>query len=243
MLYNMKSLIDNKIQAIDGEIGKLDDFYFDDRSGGIRYMVVDTANWIEGKKVLLSPVVIQKPDMANKYIMVKLTKDQIRNSPDIDTKKPVSRQHDTEFPDYYQWPIYGMSVLSTPIIANDEITQTKNDTEKSPEDPHLRSADEVFGYGISALDGDIGHVEDMIVDDDAWTINYWVVKTKNWLPGKKVLISPQWINLISWEDEKVFVDMTVDSIKNSPEYDPSKPLQLEYEAELNNYYGRSRTNS
>jgi hypothetical protein len=107
----------------------------------------------------------------------------------------------------------------------------------------LRSTDEVFGYNISALDGDIGHIDDMIVDDDTWTIHFWVVKTKSFLPGKKVLISPQYINYISWEDEKVFVDMTVDSIKNSPEYDPSRPVELEYETQLNNYYGRSRMKS
>lgn len=239
MLYNFKSLIGCHIQAIDGEIGKLDDFYFDDRTGGIRYIVVDTANWIEGKKVLLSPVVIQRPDLSNKSIMVKLTKDQILNSPDIDTKKPVSLQQQTEFPDY-EWPIYGMSVLTTPILANDEISQSSESIKSSSDDPHLRSADEVEDYDISALDGDIGHVEDIIVDEETWTIHFWVVKTKNWLPGKKVLISPKWINLISWEDEKVFVDMTVETIKNSPEYDPSRPFELEYETELNNYYGRSR---
>lgn len=239
MLYNAKNLIDSKIKAIDGEIGKLDDFYFDDRSWGIRYMVVDTAKWIEGKKVLLSPVVIEKPDLSNKFIVAKLSKDQIENSPDIDTRRPVSRQHETDYPDYYNWPIYGQSVLATPIIAADE---SRNDRMRSPDDPHLRSADEVMGYNISALDGEIGHVDDMIIDDDTWTIHFWVVKTRNWLPGKKVLISPQFINLISWEDEKVFIDMTIDTIKNSPEYDPAQPLKLEYEEELNNYYGRSRMN-
>lgn len=239
MLHNLKSLIGCNIHAIDGEIGKVDDFYFDDRSGSIRYLIVDTTNWIEGAKVLLSPVVIQQPDVLNRYITVKLTQNQIRNSPDIDTKKPVSRQNVIEFPDYYQWPIYGMSVLSAPML-NDQMAP-QADSLKGNDDPHLRSAEDVEGYNISALDGEIGHVDDMIIDDETWMIHYWVVKTKNWLPGKKVLISPQWINLISWEDKKVFVDMTVDSIKKSPGYDPSKPLQMEYETELNNYYGRSRT--
>lgn len=239
MLYNAKNLIDNKIQAIDGDLGKLDDFYFDDRSWNIRYMIVDTGKWIEGRKVLLSPLVIQNPDLSNKYITVNLTKEQIKNSPDIDTKRPVSVQHESE----YSWPTYGIGALETPLMINQEHLHQSNDTMMRSDDPHLRSTDEVFGYNISALDGDIGHIDDMIIDDDTWTIHFWVVKTKNLLPGKRVLISPQYINLISWEDEKVFVDMTVDSIKNSPEYDPSRPVELEYETELNNYYGRTRMKS
>lgn len=241
MLYNVKSLFESKIQAIDGEIGKVDDLYFDDNSWGIRYMVVDTAKWIEGKKVLLSPVVVEKPDVANKKIIVKLTKEQIRNSPDIETRKPVSKQFETEFPDYYQWPVYGMSVLTTPIISDDQ--KTRENSVKYPEDPHLRSAEEVIGYNIGTLDGEVGHVEDMILDDETWSVHFWIVKTRNWLPGKRVLISPHWINKISWIDKKVFVDMTTETIKNSPEFDSSKPLQIEYESELNNYYGRTRMNS
>lgn len=237
MLYNLRSLLDSKIHATDGEIENLDDFYFDDRSWSIRYLVIDAGNWITDKKVLISPVVIQTPDIRNKLLTVNLTKEQIRNSPDIDTKKPVSRQHELN---PYQWPVYGMTAIVPPLISNERISQMETKDERIPDDPHLRSADEVIDYNISALDGDIGHVEDMIVDDDAWTIHFWVVKTRNWLPGKKVLISPLGINLISWEDQKVYVDMTVESIKNSPEYDPSKPLQLEYEEELNNYYGRTR---
>jgi uncharacterized protein YrrD len=238
MLYNAKNILDNKIQAIDGEIGNLDDFYFDDQSWGIRYMVIDTGNWIEGQKVLISPVVIQNPDISNKYIMVNLNKDQIRNSPDIDTKRPVSQQHEAD----YIWPAYGIGSIAPLMIDPGPISENK-ESFRSSDDPHLRSADEVFGYDISALDGEIGHIDDMIIDDDTWNIHFWVVKTKNWLPGKKVLISPKWITKISWEDKKVFVDATVDSIKNSPEYDPSRPLELEYESELNSYYGRTRINN
>lgn len=234
MLYNMKSLVDCKINAIDGDIGKLDDFYFDDRTWAIRYLVVDTSNWTKGRQVLLSPVVIRKPDMSKKIIMVKLTKDQIKNSSDINTKKPGYRQNESEA----YWPVYGMNVLTTSFL-NQETIPEKSTSKEGQSDPHLRSSEEISGYNISAVNGEIGKVEDMIVDDEAWTIHYWVVKTKTWLPGKKVLISPHWINLISWEDNKVYVDMTIESIKNSPEYDPSKPIYLEYEEELNTYYGRA----
>lgn len=236
MLYSLKSLVDCKIQAIDGELGKMDEFYFDDRTWVIRYMIVDTSNWTTGKKVLLSPLVIQQPDIANKQIIVRLTKNQIQDSPDIDTQKPLARQNTGDISDADYWPAYGMTTLPpTMIPVNENIP--KEDT--GYKDPHLRSSDEVIGYNISALDGEFGHIDDIIIDDDSWTIEYWIIKTKNWLPGKKVLISPQSINSISWEDEKVYVDMTTDSIKNSPEYGPSKPIYLEHEEEWNSEYGRA----
>ncbi len=237
MIYNIKSLIDNRIQAIDGEIGELDDIYFDDISWVVRYLVVETGNWLEGRKVLLSPVVIKKPNVSDKFVVVSLTKDQIIYSPEIDTKKPVSRQHESNLPN--QWPIYGLIPLASPYILNEETIQNKTDPMNSSNDPHLRSADEVMEYEISALDGDIGYVEDMIIDEDTWSILFLVVKTKNWLPGKKVLISPKNINYISWEDDKVYVDMTVDSIKNNPEYDSSKPIHQQYAEELNHFFGQT----
>lgn len=231
MLYNAKNLIDQKIQAMDGNLGNLDDFYFDDRTWVVRYLVVDTGNWFEGRQVLLSPVVVQNPDMLSRNLMVNLTRDQIRNSPDIDTRRPVSRQNEAEF----VWPSYGIGVLESPLMI-DPGPQNKN----TADDPHLRSSEEITGYNISAIDGEIGHIDDMIVDDDTWSIRYWIVKTKNWLPGKKVLIPPQWIQLISWDDKKVYVDSTVDSVKNSPEYDPTRPYEPNYELELNSYFERLR---
>lgn len=240
MLYNLKSLVDCKIQAIDGELGKMDEFYFDDRTWVIRYMIVDTSNWISGKRVLLSPTVIQQPDMANKQILVRLTKNQIQDSPDIDTKRLVSHQTSHDFSDVDYWPAYGMATLPPPIVP---VIGNLPKEDSGYTDPHLRSTDDVIGYNISALDGELGHIDDIIINDDSWTIQYWIVKTKNWLPGKKVLISPQSINDISWEDEKVYVDMTTDSIKNSPEYDPSKPIYMEHhEEEWTVNYSRAGSN-
>ena len=86
------------------------------------------------------------------------------------------------------------------------------------------------GYHISATDGDIGHVEDFLVDEATWAIRYMVVDTSNWWSGKKVLVSPEWIAGVDWNDSAVDVEMTREQIKNSPEYDPSAPLQRDYES-------------
>ena len=65
------------------------------------------------------------------------------------------------------------------------------DSRRNDDDPHLRSIEAVTGYHIHASDGEIGHVEDFLIEDADWSIRYLVVDTKNWWPGKKVLISPR----------------------------------------------------
>jgi len=109
------------------------------------------------------------------------------------------------------------------------------------EDPHLRSTTMVKGYHIHAKDGEIGHVEDFIVDDDQWNLCFFIVDTHNWLPGRKVLITPRWINHIDWHESKVFIDLSQESIKNSPELDSIQPISKDYETKLFNYYeGQSK---
>ena len=106
------------------------------------------------------------------------------------------------------------------------------------EDRHLRSTQEVTGYYIGATDGEIGHVEDFIIDDESWSIRYIVVDTRNWWPGKKVLASPEWIEKVSWADSTVYVELTRAAIKSAPEYDASSPIDRDYEDRLHTHYGR-----
>jgi uncharacterized protein YrrD len=245
MLNTLNTLIGYKIHATDGDLGKIEDFYFDDQMWVIRYMVVNTGRWLSGREVLISSSVMGKSNKEAKIFTVDLSTDMVQKSPDTDTKKPVSRQHEAELLAYYQWPIYwredlfnqgiyGMSPLYPPVVPRVD-TEQKESLPKE-EDPHLRSTKEVTGYHIQSLNDEIGHVEDFIVDEDSWSIHYLVIKTQNWLPSKKVLISPKWIKEISWENQKVFVILTSEAIKNSPEYDPSKSISANYEEILHAHY-------
>jgi hypothetical protein len=110
--------------------------------------------------------------------------------------------------------------------------------EEQDRDPHLRSTKEVIGYHIQAVDGEIGHVEDLIVDDEEWFLRYLVVDTRNWLPGKAVLVAPGWAKRVDWVKRKVHVDLPQEAIRDSPEFDPSRPVNREYEVRLYDYYGR-----
>ena len=107
-------------------------------------------------------------------------------------------------------------------------------------DPSLRSARDVTGYYIAARDGDIGHVDDFLVDDRAWAIRYLIVDTRNWWPGKKVALSPEWIKTVSWTDSRVHVDLQREEIKAAPEYDASRPFEREDETRLFEHYDRRK---
>jgi len=219
-------LVGCTVRAKDGGIGRVEEFYFDNHKWIIRYMVVDTGRWLQGRQVLISTAALKRPEWKSRAFPVNLTKQQVRNSPSIDTDKPVSRQHEAELHGYYNWPIYWGLGLSAP-------------TEKLA-DPNLRSTRQVTGYHIQAMDGEIGHVQDFIVDDETWAIRYVVVNTQNWLPGKKVLVSPAWIRRVSWDKSKVFVGLSREPVKNSPGFDPSKPVSRGYEERLFDHYGRSK---
>jgi len=240
MKRQIESLTGFTIGGTDGEVGKVKDFYFDDKSWTIRYLIVETGSWLSGRKVLLSPQAVTKTDWEQETFEVNLTMEQIKNSPLIDTDRPVSRQHEMALYSYYPWGGYywgdgiGLSGMgmSYPVSLNPAAVRDTSD-----DDVHLRSTDKVTGYNIKATDGEIGDVEDFIIDDSTWKIDFMLVDTGNWFPGKKVLISPKWIKEVSWENSTVIVNASEEQVKNSPEYHPSQQLSESYEANLQNYYG------
>jgi hypothetical protein len=242
MLRNVNGILNYVLLAEDGEIGRCKDFLFDDEKWTIRYMVADTRKWLPGRKVLISPISLGEPDWSSHRFKVELTRRQIKDSPLLDEDGPVSRQYENLFSRYYgaspYWGgtnIWGSS--PSPFLLRVQQDRLATDFE-GPEKNHLRSVKEVIGYHIQATDGDIGHVEDFVVDDEVWALRYVVVDTRNWLPGRKVLVSPQWIAAVNWAEEKLKVDLTTDSIKNSPEYDILAPIDRDYEHALYDYYGR-----
>lgn len=245
MLRSTKELRGYTIRAIDGDIGKVHEFYFDDLAWIVRYLVVDTGKWLPGRKVLLWPGVLGQPDWETQSLPVGLTKEQVEYSPVIGTDEPVSRQMEVDLHTYYGWTPYwrgGLPVFGLRAAAAAEMivpsAEEKDKTEEKEADPHLRSTREVIGYHIQARDGEIGHVEDFVVDDEAWFIRYLVIDTRNWLPGRKVLVAPAWAEQVSWVERKVHVDLGHETIKNGPEFNPSMPVNREYEVRLYDYYGR-----
>jgi hypothetical protein len=224
-------------------------FYFDDETWAIRYLTVDTGGWLGGRIVLISPISVIHTDWQAERLDVSLTQKQVENSPEINTQLPVSRQHEAAYFGYYGYPYYwGGPFLWGPEFYPSDTTVSEcafteaaaNAIDKESADSHLRSSDAVTGYSIAATDGEIGHVDGFVVDDKAWAIRYIEVATRNWWPGKKVLVSPSWIERVSWADSKVYVGLSREAIRRGPKYEESTVVSREYEERLYSHYGLPR---
>ena len=221
MLHKAKTLKGYKLHSLDGEIGKVEEFYFDDHHWTIRYLVADTGNWLTGRQVLISPHALGAVNKEEQYISVNLTKKQIEDSPSLDSDKPVSRQFEESYYEYYGWPTYWSGPYHVGTLSL-HYAQPRR-AEKIQQgwkawDSHLRSTHDVSGHYIQATDGEIGHVDDFIIDEETWAIRYLIIDTRNLWPGKKVLISPRWIERVSWDESNVFVNVLREAIKQAPEY-------------------------
>jgi sporulation protein YlmC with PRC-barrel domain len=237
----MKSLKDYKLNSLDGEIGKVEEFYFDDKHWTIRYLVADTGNWMTSREVLISPHALAEVNKEERFIAVDLTKKQIEQSPSLSSHKPVSRQYEESYYAYYGWPAYWDGPFmwgAYPYITRDHEKMKKTEQPKKQWDPCLRSTRDVTGHHIQAADGEVGHVADFIVDDETWTIRYLVVATKNWWPGKQVMVSSRWIKRVDWIQSKVYVDLSREDIMKSPAYTAESVLTRDYETGLHKHYNR-----
>ena len=232
MLDKARTLVGYKLQSLDGEIGTVKDFYFDDHYWTIRYLVADTGEWLVSRQVLISPHSLAGVDSDQGSIAVKLTKDQIEHSPSLNRDKPVSRQFERAYFGFYGLPVYFGFEPDRIKAGNSAQTRKKRG------DPDLRSTHDVSGHHVEASDGEIGHVEDFLIDDETWVIRYLIVDTKDWLPGKRVLISPKWIERVSWSEKQVVVDLTREAIQQAPEYTDSPPLTRDQEIALHRHYKR-----
>lgn len=258
MLRSAKEMEGYAVSATDGVIGHVKDFYLDDAKWVVRYLVVDTGGWLSSRKVLVSPIAVGTPDREQRLLPVSISREQVRNSPDIDTEQPVSRQHEIEYSAYYAYPYYwdgggywGGEMFPNLMMPgygglwNSQASSGQQQREmaqieaarREQADPHLRSCNAIVGYHIHASDGDIGHVAGMLLDEQTWAVRYLIVDTSNWWLGHQVLIAPQWFEDVNWLDKKVTVSMTRQAIKDAPVYVSQATLNREAEDRLYNHYG------
>jgi hypothetical protein len=226
MLQSIKQLYGDKLGASDGDIGHVKDFYFDDQNWAVRYLIADTGSWLPGRQVLISPHAFGSLHQTGKVLRVNLTRKQIENSPPIESHKPVSRQYEEEYHRYYGWPYYwqgdglwgmsGFPILELPPKPLPSEPAAENGRHHEPTEAHLRSTQAVNGYHLQASDGTIGHVCDFMMDDQSWAIRQLVIKTGHRFSGKEVQIPTRTVDLISWDESKVFVNLTKEAVEQSP---------------------------
>lgn len=248
MLRPLRDIIDFSIHATDGDLGHCTDVLVDDESWLVRYLVVKTGRWLPGRRVVVPPVFLDQPDWDGHRLPVRLTKKQIEDGPPLDEHAPLSRQYEVTYHEHYALPFYWLaeSRLETYPDAQGVLHPVPDEpaaelaAAANEEQGHLRSAREMVGYRVFTADGEVGHIEDFSLDEEAWALRYLVVDTGAWLPGRKVLLSTRWVSSVRWTDRAVHLTLLgTETIKHSPLYDPSQGITRGYEQLLHDHYQQS----
>lgn len=246
MLRRFKRIKGHAIRARDGDIGHVHDVLFDDHVWNVRYVVVDTGTWLPGRLVIIPPRELNGLDTEDRALEVELTREQIQDSPPIEADQPITRQKAEATSAYFGWPAFWHSTLpegptaGLPLrpIPSPALNPAVFEETQRHGDLHLRSTREVVGYHVSTIDGTMGHIEDLVVSLEDWFIRYVVVDTANWWPGRKVVLPPEWISDISWDERKVRFALSKEAIGAAPEFDPWNPISSDDEQRLQHHYGQ-----
>ena len=238
MLRSVKSLHGYVVRGTDADLGALADFLVDVRTWQFRYLEVDAGHWFENRRVLVSLHALRQPEWMNRVLPVGVSKQQLTDSPALASDADLSPVHLEKLSTVFGWPLAAMGFMSDGASEAAAAAVAAEPVEAGAGTAWLRGSREVLHYHVAATDGDIGHVDDLIVDDEHWTIRYVVVNTHNWLFGRKVLVAPSWFARVNWQDRKAFAGLTREAIRLSPHYDPATPVNRDYEGRLFDYYGR-----
>jgi uncharacterized protein YrrD len=243
----LHDIIGMRIHATDGILGHVRDVYFENGQWLIRYFEIDTSHWLLDRHVLLAPTAVQSLDWEHGRVHVALTREQVRNSPDIDSHKPVSRQHQAQLHEYFQWPFQSSDGVWRGEELAAELHKLMIETrgqevpvplpEQTKDDPHLWSARALSHYGLQGTDGDLGRVDDFLVYPDAWTIRHIVIATGSPLQARACLVPVDRITRISWDAKRIRVAMGRKTIGGLPRFAASQPLTQD---ELDRLAGTNR---
>ena len=260
MLFAVSGLIGCPVQASDGEVGAVKDFLFDDKTWKIRWMAVDASRLaarpppgVHSSVSDCSAGAAAKAHATDDELSgetlaltVNLTKAQIAAGPHAHEHDPVTRDMEALLYDYYAWdPYWGASHFGGAALPNaesqivDDAARREADAEIPPLDgaDHLHSVAEFKGYYVHAVDGDIGHVENLLADDANWEIRYLVIATRNWWPGKVVQLSPYAVKDIDWFGEHVNMNVSRDQVRSAPAWDPLAMADEVSEDQLHRHFG------
>jgi sporulation protein YlmC with PRC-barrel domain len=234
-IFALSALKGFDIVGSDGRIGKVKDFLFLDDRWKVRWLVVDIGGWLSGRKALIHPSAIADMDYTLQEARVPLTRQQVEGSPDIRTDEKLSNALEARLFAHYGWdPDWGRSLFAG---IRDAPPALPGAVGESVDDPHLRSFEAIKGYRLRATDGEIGNVENFLIDRDGWNIRYLIVGTGKWWFGKEVLLAPYAVAAIDWLNREILLNVTGEQVKSSPPWDPLKFVDAEYGGRLHQHYG------
>jgi sporulation protein YlmC with PRC-barrel domain len=242
MLRSLKHLERYKVTATDGDIGRVENFLLDDARWTVRYLVVATGGFLDGRQVLITPISFHDVDFPAERFRLSISRSKVIGSPPRSADLPVSQQYEQDYYSYYGYASYAApgGLWGTgghpAALASGSYHAPGEQLREPLFDVHLRSARELTGYHLEAVDGSIGHVKDFVVDDETWQIRYLIIATTNWWPGTTVLIAPEWASRASWTQGTMHLGMTREAIKSSPQWNDAYPIERSYEEQLYRHY-------
>jgi hypothetical protein len=251
MLLNVNDLLGFRLCAGDEPVAVLRDLLFDENSSSVRYLVTDPEAWLATDQVLIAPAALTAVHSEAGRLETSLSKETFAASPALAAGTDLSRPHEERLHQHHGWTPYwraaGAAGLAPYWGAAGSVPAHEPAAFAAPEpdaaaagaaETRLRSARDVIGFYIEALDGDIGHVEDLVLDLERWVIRYLVVDTRNWLPGRRVVVSPAWLRRLDWASRSVVLDLDRERIRNSPAYDRNRLLDRAFEEDLHRHVDR-----
>jgi uncharacterized protein YrrD len=227
MLHLARKVFGASVLGTDGDIGTLEDFYFEEDRWTVRYLLVDTGKWFSGKRVLISPMSVRN-GWGRTGIRVGLTKEQVWNSPELKNGDALTRSSETHVLAYYGYPdywgaasIWGNYDSPVALVAGEPTEATPAPPARGidPDARHLRSIKRSTGYHLHARNGEIGHIDDFLIGEESWRIRYLLVDTSNWVGGRSVIVSPDAVEGIDKDRSLLYVAVDREAIKRAPELD------------------------
>jgi len=242
MLIKTEELKEFTTEFIDKVKGTIIDMYFDDMLWNVQYLLIETIGQPKDELVLISRVALGRPDMESRILPLFVSFNSRGGEQKGTAANPASRKIKKESrPLIFRWPLdqIDLDFLEAEEMKNIIIKKLSEEKQLAQSDgDHLRSQNNILGYNIFAKEEEkIGHLDDFIMDKDAWKVRFLVVDTKYWLVRKRnVLISPLWIEKIKWRENAIWIDIYKNVIGSSPVYNSNDPLDEQLEMKLFKHY-------
>jgi hypothetical protein len=217
MLRSARNILGHRVSAKDGDIGHCVDFLVDPVNWSVRYFVVEAGPWLSGRRLILSPLALSKAEWTSRRMVLDASRTQVETAPVLEDDALLSREHEMDLFRHYGWSINGLSPISDEAPRSDR-------SRPPPLGPALRSVKNVLSYGLEAEGNPAGQVDDFIVDDDSWFLQYLVVESQSWLSGRKVLAPTEHIVGVDWEARSLELALPIAAIEEAPEYHPTAPV-------------------
>jgi len=203
MIRRVRDLEGLTLTAVDGHAGRIRDVYFDDETWRVRYLVGETSPWPTGIHVAIAPSHVEEIDVRSNAVAVDLTRLEIERNPVLDSDLPISAQLRA-----------ASSAIGGPMYWG--FGAAGSASHEAVHDTHLRSARHVTGFRVQATDGQLGHVIDLLVDDEDWTVPYLMTDTTHWRAGRPRLLSTGCVERIEVAAPQVLTRISRDEVELPP---------------------------